>query len=318
MELCTTLQSRVLELEKTKTNKSLEIDSLKRRVKKLKKKQKSRNHKLKRLYKVRLFSKVESSDDNEDLGEDASKQERKINDIDANEDITLVIKEQEQVVEEASEDINTAELIVDAAQVNAAGEITAASIATTDSAATTMTVEEVTLAQALMEIKSTKLKAKGLQAKEQQELTDKEKATLFMKLLEKRRKFFAAKRAEEKKNKPPTHAQQRKIMCTYLKNMEGKKLKDLKNKSFDSIRKMFDRDFKRKIGIKKIGKDDRGGGVVLRSIMYLSGRGGLVVLYMVFIRIQNGLYETRSTYSSKEIQKEQRERRMKNLLAFDI
>ncbi|GKE53298.1 hypothetical protein Tco_1488454, partial [Tanacetum coccineum] len=34
-------------------------------------------------------------------------------------------------------------------------------------------------------------------------------------------------------------------MCTYLKNMEGKKLKDLKNKSFDSIQKMFDKAFKR-------------------------------------------------------------------------
>ncbi|GJV47444.1 hypothetical protein Tco_1437656 [Tanacetum coccineum] len=36
-------------------------------------------------------------------------------------------------------------------------------------------------------------------------------------------------------------------MYTYLKNMEGKKLKDLKNKSFDSIQKMFDRAFKRKV-----------------------------------------------------------------------
>ncbi|GKD27214.1 hypothetical protein Tco_1233428 [Tanacetum coccineum] len=34
-------------------------------------------------------------------------------------------------------------------------------------------------------------------------------------------------------------------MCTYLQNREGKKLKDLKNKSFDSIQKMFDRAFKR-------------------------------------------------------------------------
>ncbi|GKB43861.1 hypothetical protein Tco_0888803, partial [Tanacetum coccineum] len=34
-------------------------------------------------------------------------------------------------------------------------------------------------------------------------------------------------------------------MCTYQKNMEGKKLKDLKNKSFDSVQKMFDRAFKR-------------------------------------------------------------------------
>ncbi|GJU40848.1 hypothetical protein Tco_1193805 [Tanacetum coccineum] len=34
-------------------------------------------------------------------------------------------------------------------------------------------------------------------------------------------------------------------MCTYLKNMEGKKPKDLKNNSFDSIQKMFDKAFKR-------------------------------------------------------------------------
>ncbi|GKE82521.1 hypothetical protein Tco_1552521 [Tanacetum coccineum] len=34
-------------------------------------------------------------------------------------------------------------------------------------------------------------------------------------------------------------------MCTYLKNIEGKKPKYLKNKSFDSIQKMFDRAFKR-------------------------------------------------------------------------
>ncbi|GJT93848.1 hypothetical protein Tco_1082693 [Tanacetum coccineum] len=87
--------------------------------------------------------------------------------------------------------------------------------------------------------------AQRLQAQEQEELSDAEKATLFVQLLEKRRKHFAVKRAEEKRNKPPTQAQQRKIMCTYLKNMEGKKPKDLKNKSFDSIQKMFDRAFKR-------------------------------------------------------------------------
>ncbi|GJT63951.1 hypothetical protein Tco_1015431 [Tanacetum coccineum] len=82
-------------------------------------------------------------------------------------------------------------------------------------------------------------------AEEQEELSVEEKAKLFQQLLEKRRKHFAAKSAEEKRNKPPTQTQQRKIMCTYLKNMEGKKPKDLKNKSFDSIQKMLDRAFKR-------------------------------------------------------------------------
>ncbi|GJR77920.1 hypothetical protein Tco_0090285, partial [Tanacetum coccineum] len=49
--------------------------------------------------------------------------------------------------------------------------------------------------------------AQRLQAQEQEELFDADKATLFVQLLEKRRKHFAAKRAEEKRNKPPTQAQ---------------------------------------------------------------------------------------------------------------
>nr|GEX06061.1 hypothetical protein [Tanacetum cinerariifolium] len=45
-----------------------------------------------------------------------------------------------------------------------------------------------------------------LQAEEQDELTDAEKAKVFMEFLEKRRQFFAAKRAKEKRNRPPTKA----------------------------------------------------------------------------------------------------------------
>ncbi|GKD95611.1 hypothetical protein Tco_1379508 [Tanacetum coccineum] len=86
----TTARSRVLDLEKTKTTHQNEIDSLKRRVKKLEKKRSSRTYKLKRLYKVGLSTRVESSGDEESLGEDASKQGMRINAIDAEEDITLV------------------------------------------------------------------------------------------------------------------------------------------------------------------------------------------------------------------------------------
>ncbi|GJV21015.1 hypothetical protein Tco_1370035 [Tanacetum coccineum] len=87
--------------------------------------------------------------------------------------------------------------------------------------------------------------AKRLQAQEQQELTIKEESTLFVKILEKRKKHFAAKRAEEKRNRPPTRAQQRSVMCTYLKNMVGWKPKDLKNKSFANIQELFNKAFKR-------------------------------------------------------------------------
>nr|GEW37589.1 hypothetical protein [Tanacetum cinerariifolium] len=80
--------------------------------------------------------------------------------------------------------------------------------------------------------------AERLEAEEQQELNDEEKATLFMQLLKKRRKFFEAKRSKEKRNKSPTQAQQRKIMCTYLKNMQGKKLTNLKDNVFFTKRRI--------------------------------------------------------------------------------
>ncbi|GJX41591.1 hypothetical protein Tco_0256581 [Tanacetum coccineum] len=84
-----------------------------------------------------------------------------------------------------------------------------------------------------------------IEANEQQVLIDAEKAKLFVEFIEKRRKFFAAKRAEKKRNKPPTKDQQRKIMCTYLRNMEGYKAKYLKVFDFDTIQKKFDKAFKR-------------------------------------------------------------------------
>ncbi|GJS12165.1 hypothetical protein Tco_0368961 [Tanacetum coccineum] len=61
----------------------------------------------------------------------------------------------------------------------------------------------------------------------------------------KRRKLFVAKGVEEKRNKPPTKAQQRSIMTTYLKNMAGWRPKDLKNKNFTEVQKLFDKAMKR-------------------------------------------------------------------------
>ncbi|GKE72348.1 hypothetical protein Tco_1534389, partial [Tanacetum coccineum] len=262
MKLCTNLQQRVIDLETTKTTQANEIASLSE--------------------------------------ENASKQGRRVNAIDADEDITLV-NDQDDADMFGVNDLDGDEVIVDNASI---------------------TDVEVTLAQALVELKSAKPKAnkvmiqepeqgtttttpttiisvpkppqdKGkwimievpvveqvkpmkrieqirldeelafklqaedeeeerltrekaqqteeaniawddvqakieadyqlaqrLQAQEQEELTDEEKARLFVQFLEQRRKHFAAKRAEEKRNRPPTRAQQRSIMCTYLKNIE--------------------------------------------------------------------------------------------------
>ncbi|GKG17458.1 hypothetical protein Tco_0362415, partial [Tanacetum coccineum] len=137
MELYTNLQNRVLDLEKTKSTQVNEIASLKRRVKKLEK----------------------TIRDEESLGEDASKQGRRINDIDANEDITLVNVQDDadnemfdvnvlngEEVFFAGQNENVVEEVVDAAQVSTA----------------TITTEEITLAQSLEALKTSKTKVKGI------------------------------------------------------------------------------------------------------------------------------------------------------------
>nr|GEW80132.1 putative reverse transcriptase domain-containing protein [Tanacetum cinerariifolium] len=112
MELCTHLQSRVLELEKTKTSKGNEFASLKRRVKKLERRNKLRTHKLKILYKVGLTARVESLDE-ESLGEDVSKQERRIDDINQDEDITLVNVQVDAKMFDADKDLGGEEVFVE-------------------------------------------------------------------------------------------------------------------------------------------------------------------------------------------------------------
>ncbi|GJY72827.1 hypothetical protein Tco_0477258 [Tanacetum coccineum] len=62
--------------------------------------------------------------------------------------------------------------------------------------------------------------------------------------MDKRRKNFAKLRAEEIKRKPPTKAQKRNQMCTYLKNMANYKHSQLKNKSFEEIQMLFDNTMK--------------------------------------------------------------------------
>ncbi|GJT60449.1 hypothetical protein Tco_1003982 [Tanacetum coccineum] len=63
--------------------------------------------------------------------------------------------------------------------------------------------------------------------------------------MNRRKKHFAKLRAEEIRRKPPTKAQNRNQMSTYLKNMAGYKHSQLKSKSYDKIQKLFDKEMKR-------------------------------------------------------------------------
>ncbi|GKB00826.1 hypothetical protein Tco_0828870 [Tanacetum coccineum] len=260
MKLCTKLAERVLALETTKINQALEIDSLKRRVKKLeKKKGGSRTHRLKRLYKVGRSARVVSSKD-EGLGEqkDASKQGRKIDEIDQDAEVTLVNETQgryednlmfdtsvldneqdmaEKEVDMAEKDVSTADPVTTVGEV-----VTTANVDST----TTTIVDELTLAQTLIEIKVAKPKAITTAATTTTTAVTKPKARgVALYFINKRKKHFARLRAEEQRSKPPTKAQKRNTMSTYLKNMARYKHNQFKTKSFKDIQMLFDKEMKR-------------------------------------------------------------------------
>ncbi|GKD24319.1 hypothetical protein Tco_1230533 [Tanacetum coccineum] len=243
MELCTNLQKKVLDLEKTKTTQANEIASLKRRVKKLEQKKSITGY------------------------DDADKE---MFDVDTlNNEEVFVTGQNENVVEE----------IVDAAQVStAATTTTISSQGLSQDKGKGILVEpekplkkkdqlklyeeialklqaEIDEEERIARAKEKKIDganiawddiqakvdadyqlAERLQVEEQDQFTIKQKATLFKELLEQRRKHFASKRVEEKRNNPLTKTQQKKIMITYLMNMEGWKHKDLKSKDFDYIK----------------------------------------------------------------------------------
>nr|GFC31722.1 hypothetical protein [Tanacetum cinerariifolium] len=160
---------------------------------------------------------------------------------DANEGVTLVdethekndqhmfdigVLDDEEVV--AEKEITTAD------PVTAVGEVvTTVGVEVSTTAITSqisMYMDEITLATALIDIKTLKPKEKGtvmqepnhelaeiLQAEEQREVTIKERSKLFVELMNEKKKQFARLRTEDKRRKPPAKTHKRKIISTYLK-----------------------------------------------------------------------------------------------------
>ncbi|GKB02079.1 hypothetical protein Tco_0830123 [Tanacetum coccineum] len=183
IDFCTKLQQRVLDLENTKTAQAQEITSLKLRVKRLEKKGGSRTHKLRRLYKVGRSARVVSSDE-ASLGdqEDASKQGRKITNIDADAQITLVDETQERYRDEdmfGVHDLDGDEVVVESKVIDKADEkrniveeaVVVTDVVTIPVSAARITNVEHTLAQILAELKSARPKTKGVVMQEPSEST---------------------------------------------------------------------------------------------------------------------------------------------------
>ncbi|GJT91701.1 hypothetical protein Tco_1080546 [Tanacetum coccineum] len=169
MELCTSLSQRVLDLEKTKTSQAAEITELKERVKKLEKKGGSRTHRLRRLYKG-----------------------RKIDEIDQDAEVTLVDETQgrysdnlmfdtgvldneqdmaEKEVDMAKKDVSTADPVTTAGEVVTTANVVVSTAEVTTNSTTTTTIDELTLAQTLIEIKAAKPKARGVIVQEPSKFT---------------------------------------------------------------------------------------------------------------------------------------------------
>ncbi|GKA23470.1 reverse transcriptase domain-containing protein [Tanacetum coccineum] len=105
---------------------------------------------------------VESSGDEESLGEDAFKRGR-INAIDANEEITLVSVQDDADKEMFdADDLNDEEVFVAGQNENVVEEVVDASQVSTAATTVTITTEEITLAQALEALKTSKPKVKGI------------------------------------------------------------------------------------------------------------------------------------------------------------
>ncbi|GJR76004.1 retrovirus-related pol polyprotein from transposon TNT 1-94 [Tanacetum coccineum] len=131
LELCTKLSERVFDLENTKTSQAAEITILKESVKKLERRNKSRTPRLKRLRKVGRTARIKSSKD-EGLEVTLVNEAQGRNDDNLMFD-TGVLDEQEVEVKKV---VSTAEV--------------------SNVSATTTTVDELTLAQTLIEIKAAK------------------------------------------------------------------------------------------------------------------------------------------------------------------
>ncbi|GJW86195.1 hypothetical protein Tco_0161535 [Tanacetum coccineum] len=76
---------------------------------------------------------------------------------------------------------------------------------------------------------------------EKENLSIEERARLFAELIDKRKKLQVAQRYEAIRNKPQTMSQQRKTMCTYMKNMVGYKMEHFKGKSFYEVKEIIKR-----------------------------------------------------------------------------
>ncbi|GKA06391.1 hypothetical protein Tco_0685615 [Tanacetum coccineum] len=280
-------QTRVLDLENVKDAQALEIKKLKKRVKKLESKKKSRTPQLKRrLFKVRIKSSVEKSLDDQ---EDTSKPGR--NEIGQDEGISWFQEDSETQgryghdigVNTTSTSITTASINITTAKpvTTASAPVTTAGVSvstvepSTPPPTTTTTTpiedEDLTISQTLIKMKSEKSKAKGVTMQEPSESgtrvrvpppqidpKDKGKTKMVEPKKPKKKKdqieydadvaqTLLVELDEEAilKREKEEEASKAANIAEWDDNMAGYKHTQLKNKSFEEIQMLFEKEMKR-------------------------------------------------------------------------
>ncbi|GKA15423.1 ribonuclease H-like domain-containing protein [Tanacetum coccineum] len=267
METCTSLTKRVLALEEAKTTQDKVITILKLRVRRLEKKRKARTP---QPMKRRLFKgKLETSTDNS-LGEHASKQGR--ND-DKLEELNLTDEADTEVIVEDKGSSEKGGSTVE--QVSAARPETLVKmrsekakekgVSFKDVEETPRLIRSTTTLQPLPTI-DPKDKGKDVlveeepenlekvkrrdQGQKQKEATDAALAEEFDEIQARMdadhelAKQLAAERAKAIRNKPPTRAQVRNRMITYLKHIGKYTHQQLKHKTLEELQKLYQKEQK--------------------------------------------------------------------------
>ncbi|GKE26936.1 hypothetical protein Tco_1442320 [Tanacetum coccineum] len=90
-------------------------------------------------------------------------------------------------------------------------------------------------------IEADRLLAERVQEAEREQFTVEERAKFLHDTIATQRRILAQQRSEAIRNKPPTKNQFRNQMMTYLKHVRNKKHADLKTKSFDDIKALYEK-----------------------------------------------------------------------------
>nr|GEU60541.1 ATP-dependent DNA helicase PIF1-like [Tanacetum cinerariifolium] len=247
MDTCTALTRRVEHLEFDKVAQALEITKLKRRVKKLERRNKVRVLKLRRLQRVRTAQRVETSD--ETMLDDVSNQGRMITEMDKDTDVVLEdvkevadkAKEVADAVKDVEESLSMQDDETKPAEVqDVVDVVTTAKLITevVTASSETNTAASINITTAEAQVPAVTLTTAHAVLNKN---IDWDEAIDHVK--RKAKEVPVVKRYQLLKRKPQTEAQDRKNMMVYLKNVDGFKMDYFKGMSYDDIRPIFEAKF---------------------------------------------------------------------------